>query len=90
MIAAVAIALAVTFAVTHTNGKSGPNDVTSGNVPPQSDVLISDDCATQNDEGLYEPAMIQLTCGDGTIVANSFTWSYWGTQRPRDTAPSTR
>lgn len=79
IIAAVAIALAVTFAVTHTNGKSGPNDVTPGNVPPQSDVLISDDCATQNDEGLYEPAMIQLTCGDGTIVANSLTWSYWGT-----------
>ena len=77
-IVAVAIALVVTFAVTHTNGSSGPNDVTPGNVQPQSNVLISDDCAGQNDEGLYEPATIQLTCGDGTIVANGLTWSQWG------------
>ena len=21
---------------------------------------------------------IQLTCGDGTIVANGLTWSHWG------------
>lgn len=77
IIVAVATALAVTFAVTRTNGSSGPNAVTPGNVQPQSDVLISDNCAGQNDEGLYEPAAIQLTCGDGTIVANGLTWSQW-------------
>jgi hypothetical protein len=74
----VAIALAVTFAITHTNGTSGPNDVTPGNAQPQSNVLVSDNCANQNDEGLYEPAMIYLACGDGEDIANSLTWSQWG------------
>lgn len=78
VIAAVAIALAVTFAITHTNDSSGPDDVTPGNVQPQSNVLISDNCAGQNDEGLYEPARILLTCGDGTIVVNGLTWRQWG------------
>jgi len=78
VVVAVAVALAVTFAATHTNGRSGPNGVTPGNVQPQSSVLISDNCAGQNDEGLYEPTTIQLTCGDGKIVANSLTWSQWG------------
>jgi len=75
---AVVIALAVTFAVTHTNGSPGPNNVTPGNAQPQSGVLISDNCGSPNDEGLYEPATIQLTCGDGTVVANGLTWSQWG------------
>jgi hypothetical protein len=39
VIVAVAIALAVTFAVTHSNGTSGPNDITPGNAQPQSNVL---------------------------------------------------
>lgn len=78
VVAIMLIALAVAFAVTHTNGGSSPNDVTPGNAQPQSNVLISDDCASQNDEGLYEPETIQLTCGDGTIVANGLTWSQWG------------
>jgi len=79
VIAAVVIALAITFAVTHTNGSSEPNDVTPGNAQPQSKALISDNCADQNDEGLYEPAKIQLTCGDGSVLANGLTWSQWGT-----------
>lgn len=79
VIAAVVIALAITFAVTHTNGSSEPNDVTPGNAQPQSKVLISDNCADQNDEGLYEPSTIQLTCGDGSVFANGLTWGQWGT-----------
>lgn len=79
-IAVVAIALAITFAVVHQNGNSQPSDVAHGNVRPQSNVLVSDQCATTNDEGLYEPATIQLTCGDGTIVANDVSWSQWGSR----------
>jgi hypothetical protein len=74
-----AVALAITFAVTHNNGTSGPDDVTPGNAQPQSNVLISDDCADQNDEGLYEPSTIYLACGDGEDIANGLTWSQWGT-----------
>jgi hypothetical protein len=70
----VAVALAVIFAVRHTNGTSGPSDVVSGNAQPQSDVLIVDDCT---DEGRFEPTTIQLTCGDGTAVAGNLTWSEW-------------
>ena len=73
------MALAITFAVTHTNENSRPNDVTPGNVQPQSNVLVGDNCGDQNDEGLYEPATIVLACGDGTLVANGLTWSQWGT-----------
>lgn len=76
-IALIAVALAITFAVTRNTSQPGPT-VTSGNAQPRSNVLVSDDCATQNDEGLYEPATIQLTCGDGTVVANGLTWSQWG------------
>jgi hypothetical protein len=74
----VAIALAITFAATYSNGNTAPGGVTPGNVQPQSNVLVSDDCGTQNDEGLYEPATIQLTCGDAEDVANDLTWSQWG------------
>jgi len=78
VIAAAAIALSVTFAATHTNGNSGPSDISPGNVQPKSNVLLSDECGFNNDEGLYEPATIILTCGDGSAVANSLTWSQWG------------
>jgi hypothetical protein len=73
-----AMALAITFAVTHANGSSGPNDVTPGNVQPQSHVLISDNCGFQNNEGLYEPTTILLACGDGEDAANGLIWSQWG------------
>ena len=59
----VAIALSITFAVNHTNGTSGPSDVSPGNVQPQSNVLIIDNCY---EEGRFEPVTIQLACGDGT------------------------
>lgn len=70
----VAIALSITFAVNHTNGTSGPSDVSPGNVQPQSNVLIIDNCY---EEGRFEPVTIQLACGDGTAVANNLTWSQW-------------
>lgn len=78
VVVVVAIVLSIIFAVTHTNGHSGPSDVSPGNVQPQSDVLVSDNCGFTNDEGVFEPATIQLTCGDGTVVANNLTWSQWG------------
>ena len=71
----VAAGLAVVFAVMYTNGISGRNDVAPGNAQPKSNVLINDSCA--NDEGLFEPQIIQLACGDGTAVANGLTWSEW-------------
>ena len=78
MVVVVAIALSIIFAATHTNGSSGPDTVAPGNIQPQSDVLVSDDCGFNNDEGVFEPAKIQLTCGDGTVVAGNLTWSLWG------------
>ena len=77
MLAVLVIVLSVIFAVMHTNGTSGPNDVSPGNVQPQSDVLVSDNCGFNNDEGVFEPVTIQLTCGDGTAVAGNLTWSQW-------------
>jgi hypothetical protein len=73
-----AIVLSITFAVTHKNGNSGPGDVPPGNIQPQSNVLVSDNCGASNDEGFFEPATIQLACGDGTVVAGNLTWSQWG------------
>jgi hypothetical protein len=73
-----AVVLSVLFAIKHTNGTSGPSDIAPGNARPQSNVLLSDDCGSTNDEGLFEPPTIQLTCGDGTIVAGHLTWSQWG------------
>ena len=70
----VAVALSITFAVNHTNGTSGPSDVSPGNALPQSNVLIIDNCY---EEGRFEPATIQLACGNGTAVANNLTWSKW-------------
>jgi len=78
VVVVVAIVLSIIFAVTHTNGNSGPGTVSPGNMQPQSDVLVSDDCGFNNDEGVFEPATIQLTCGDGTVVAGNLTWSMWG------------
>src|ERR1700733_1787655 len=75
---ALAVGLSVLFAVKHTNGTSGLSDVPPGNAKPQSNVLVSDNCGFSNDEGVFEPSTIQLTCGDGTIAAESLTWSYWG------------
>jgi hypothetical protein len=73
-----AVTLSVLFAAKHTNGTSGPSDISPGNASPQSNVLLSDDCGFTNDEGLFEPSTIQLTCGDGEIVAGRLTWSQWG------------
>ena len=74
----VAVVLSIIFAVMHTNGNSGPSDVPNGNAQPRSSVLLSDNCGFTNDEGLFEPSSIQLTCGDGTVVASNLIWSKWG------------
>jgi hypothetical protein len=73
-LALLAVALSVIFAVMHTNGTSGPSPVSPGNIQPQSDVLIIDNCSN---EGRFEPAAIILTCGDGTATANGLSWSQW-------------
>lgn len=78
VIAVAAIALAITFAVTHKSGNSQPPGVPTGNAVPQSNVLLSDQCGTTNDEGLYEPTTIDLTCGDGEEQTSDMTWSQWG------------
>ncbi len=78
-IAAVAVALAVMFAITHTDRDSGPDETTPGNIQPQSHVLIIDYCGFESDEGLIEPATILLACGDGEIAAVGLTWTQWGT-----------
>jgi hypothetical protein len=80
LLVAIALATSIMFAMNHTNGSSGPSDIPPGNVQPQSGVLVSDECGNTNDEGLYEPGTIQLTCGDGTIEANGLTWSQWGSE----------
>lgn len=78
VIAVSAITLSIIFAVTHTSGNSRPSDVSPGNIQPQSGVLVSDNCGFDNDEGVFEPVTIQLTCGSGTAVAGNLTWSQWG------------
>lgn len=74
----IAIALSILFAVKHTNGTSGPNDISPGNAKPQSNVLVIDNCGFTNDEGVFEPTTIQLACGDGIVVAGSLAWTKWG------------
>jgi hypothetical protein len=76
-VGAVALAVcvwAVVFGITHTNGSSGPSLTPSGDVVPQSHVVIVDDC---NNAGRVEPRTIQLTCGDGSAVASDLAWSRW-------------
>jgi hypothetical protein len=68
------VVLAVVFAIIHTNGSSGPSFGRPGDVAPQSNVAIIDDCANA---GRVEPKTIQLTCGDGTAVAEGLSWSQW-------------
>ncbi len=81
MLAVLAIVLSVLFAVIHTNGTSGPSDVASGNAQPQSNMLVSDNCGFNNDEGVFEPVIIQLACGDGTAAARNLTWSQWSSTK---------
>ena len=71
----VAITMSIIFAVMHKRENSRPGDVSPGNAQPKSDVLVSDNCGSS--EGVSEPATIQLTCGDGAIVANNMSWSQW-------------
>ena len=72
----VAVTISIVFAVMHKPGNSRPGDVSPGNAEPRSSVLVSDNCGSG--EGVSEPGTIQLTCGDGTIVANNLTWTQWG------------
>lgn len=70
----VAIALSVTFAITHSNSTSAPTGP-SGNVQPQSGLRVIDDCANT---GRIEPVSIILTCGTGSTVAHRLRWTEWG------------
>jgi hypothetical protein len=69
----VAVALSVTFAITHTNGTSAPTGP-SGNVQPQSGLQVIDDCANT---GRIEPVSIILACGTGSTVAHRLRWTEW-------------
>jgi hypothetical protein len=76
-IAVVALALiagSITFAVRHTNGTSPPPTLPTGDVSPQSNVSVIDDCANA---GRVEPSSIMLLCGSGGATASSLSWSQW-------------
>jgi hypothetical protein len=69
-----AVVVIVVLAITHTNGSSEPSFTRPGDVTPQSNVAIIDNCANA---GRVEPATIQLTCGSGTTVADGLSWNQW-------------
>lgn len=75
--ALVVVLLAVVFAIIHTNGSPEPSFGRPGDVAPQSNVAIIDNCANA---GRVEPKTIQLTCGDGTAVAEALSWSQWSSE----------
>ena len=75
----VVIATSIIFAILHKPGNSRPGEVSPGNAELKSGVLVNDNCGSG--EGVSEPATIQLTCGDGTIVANNVIWSQWATTK---------
>lgn len=67
--------LALVFGISYHSSKSAPSAMPSGDAQPASNILVDDDCANT---GRYEPTMIMLTCGDGTVVAQDLSWSQWG------------
>ena len=71
------VLVAALFAVIHTNGSSEPSVTRPGDVAPQSNVAIIDNCANA---GRVEPRTIELTCGDGTAVAEDLSWSQWSSE----------
>jgi hypothetical protein len=82
IVLAVALVSILVFAIGHKNSTSPPVTQASGNVQPQSAVLVNDNC---DNPGRIEPVSIQLTCGDGTAYANHLSWRQWS----RETAIGT-
>jgi hypothetical protein len=71
------VVVSVVLAITHTSGSSEPAFTRPGDVTPQSNVAIIDNCANA---GRVEPGTIQLTCGSGTTVAEGLSWSQWSSE----------